>query len=182
MAVQEQGAGVPLLAGYFLFFPIMAVAPNFRDHLTRLVGQAMRRTSTRGFDKLVSGLEGGPPRLFRSPVVGPVRLFENWIHHEDVRRAGPLAPRPSDPDTDVVLWSALWAMCRYQRPFLDGLRLELRERSGQSRAVGRGETVVVSGTIGELALFLGGRRNVAEVELAGDSSAIARLDALGLRV
>jgi uncharacterized protein (TIGR03083 family) len=149
------------------------------DHL---VERAMRRVRSRGFERLISTLEGGPPRALRLPALGPVRLWENWVHHEDVRRAQGMEPRPPDPETDAVLWDGLWAIGRYQRPLLDGLRIELRDRAGRRLAVGRGEPVVVSGPTGELALFLAGRREAALVELGGDASALARLQGLALGV
>jgi hypothetical protein len=107
-------------------------------------------------------------------------LWENWVHHEDIRRANDLKKRPDNPQTDAVLWKALWTISRYQRSLLDGLRLELREPAGRRLGVGRGEPVIVSGPIGELAMFLAGRYPMTTIDFDGEPSAVSRAQGVGL--
>ncbi|MEU9508131.1 TIGR03085 family metal-binding protein [Micromonospora sp. NPDC048170] len=116
-----------------------------------------------------------------SPVSNPVadelaNTLEFFIHHEDVRRAGPdWRPR----DLAAGLNAALWKRCA-------GLaRLALRrfpadvfvQAPGHGElSVGRGgEPVRVVGVPGELALFLSGRQRVSRVQVDGPAALTERL-------
>lgn len=134
----------------------------------------------KAFTELVATIRSGPPRGFFS--IGWVRrspnLNELFVHHEDVRRANNLAPRTNPPAEDAALFCnvtrARWFLSRRLR----GAGLELawagtdtvvRARRGQP-------TARVSGLPGELLLFLFGRRDAAEVEIAGAAAAIAAVE------
>src|SRR5689334_20030054 len=65
----------------------------------------------RGYDRLISELRSGPPRLspFGLPGVdGLANSVEMFVHHEDVRRAQDgWEPRPLDPSVHKALWRTL---------------------------------------------------------------------------
>lgn len=130
----------------------------------------------RGLDTLVAELRAGPPRIpWQLPGLRPVLNLGEWfIHHEDVRRANGGAPRPADAERDDALWTQLR---RAARPLLllkaRGQNVEL-VAPGFGAIPGRGDnrSVRVTGTPGELMLYVYGRKDAAEVDLAGDPEAV----------
>ena len=56
---------------------------------------------------------------------------ENWIHHEDVRRANGEGPRPADPEIDEILWGSLKASTLIASRKLKTVGLVLRAPDGQ---------------------------------------------------
>ena len=56
---------------------------------------------------LVELLRTGPPWCIRTGPLATANVDENWIHHEDVRRANGQGPRPPDPEIDDILWGGL---------------------------------------------------------------------------
>jgi uncharacterized protein (TIGR03085 family) len=153
----------------------------------RLSGLIQRMTiaeRSTGFDKVVGRLRGGPPWLFRStPQVVRLNLVEDWIHHEDVRRANGLGPRPSDRTLDDVLWRGVGAAGKVAGLRLDHVGLDAVLPAGRRRTVKGGRPVVeVHGDAGEVLLFVTGRSDVAPVELRGPDSAVAQVRAAPLRL
>jgi uncharacterized protein (TIGR03085 family) len=138
--------------------------------------------ASRPYDELVSLLRTGPGRL--SPFALPgadalVNAGELVIHHEDVRRAQPgWEPRPLTAAARDEIWRtarrrALWT--------LRGLPARLvirRSDADASVVVGTGEprSLHLSGEPLELLLYLVGRRDVARVDVWGDSRAQAALE------
>jgi uncharacterized protein (TIGR03085 family) len=131
------------------------------------------------FTDLVATIRSGPPPgFFRIGWVRRVpNLNEFFVHHEDVRRANGSGPRANPPEEDASLFGnvarARWFLSRRLR----GAGLELvwagtdqviRARRGQP-------TARVRGLPGELLLFLFGRRDAADVEIAGSPEAIEAL-------
>jgi len=139
----------------------------------RRTERLMARAAAEGFDALVTRLRAGPPLLFRIGPGAPANVVENWIHHEDVRRAAGSAPRPRDPAVDEILWrSTAWSgRLAVRRIRSVGVEIESDERR---RVLRRAEPrVVVRGAPGEVALFLSGRKEAAVVELDGPHEAVA---------
>src|SRR5262249_47455061 len=69
---------------------------------------------------------GPPPGFFR---IGWVRTLANlnefFVHHEDVRRANGMEPRPLTPDLDAALWRNVRRGSRYLARRLRGAGLEI---------------------------------------------------------
>jgi uncharacterized protein (TIGR03085 family) len=129
-----------------------------------------------GFPDLVATIRSGPPPGFFS--IGWVRRFPNlnefFVHHEDVRRANGCGPRTNPPAEDAALFRnvarAPWFLSRRLR----GAGLEL-VWTGTDKVITarRGQpTARLCGLPGELLLFLFGRQDAADVEIAGSPEAI----------
>lgn len=115
-----------------------------------------------------------------SPISNPlteglVNTMEFFIHHEDVRRAGPQwAPRTLEAGEQVALW-------RTGR-FLSRAALRRLKTSATVHAtgfepvrVGPDPRVEISGEPGELALFFFGRQSASRVRIEGDPETAQRL-------
>jgi uncharacterized protein (TIGR03085 family) len=142
----------------------------------------MDRASERGYETLVARLRSGPPAVMRWTMAG-VNVNENWIHHEDVRRANGEPPRPADVAVDGVLWGVLRRAGRFGTRRAKGTGIELVVPGGPRTTLRRGDrTVTLTGPVGELALFLSGRREAARVELTGDPEAVEVIRTVALGV
>src|SRR5688500_16256361 len=105
VAVSESGFGLPL----FVFNGIRRVLPA---RLTRrLIDGAQSsgdrlnaRMGARGWSEVLRRLEDGPPRLFAVGTLAQLRVVEEWIHHEDVRRGAGLPARTGDQAYEAALW------------------------------------------------------------------------------
>jgi uncharacterized protein (TIGR03085 family) len=142
----------------------------------RLAERRRAALALRDFGWLTARFRSGPPPGFFR--VGWVRrvpnLIEFFVHHEDVRRADGRGPRPGEPALDEALWrnvtGASWFLARRLR----GVGLEIRWE-GTSRTVRarRGEPAArITGSPGELLLYLFGRQGAAQVEVSGPDAAI----------
>jgi uncharacterized protein (TIGR03085 family) len=142
---------------------------------------AREREKAKGYDVLLATLRGGPPGYVKTTMAA-VNVTENWIHHEDARRANGDGPRPEDPDVAAIMTSNTRRMgtfvTRRLRPC--GLALELPDEMLILRA--GHPTAVMRGAIGECALYLSGRRDAAVVTLDGDPEAIRTLQTTKLGV
>jgi uncharacterized protein (TIGR03085 family) len=119
-----------------------------------------------------------------SPVSNPLvdnltNSGEFFIHHEDVRRAQPdWEPRDLAAEDATTLWK--------QARFRAKLALGRLDTPIQVRADGFGEVTikgdgtVLSGTPGELTLFLAGRGQVARVDIVGPAADTVRNARLSL--
>ncbi len=140
----------------------------FAAHTQRLMDGAKRT----GYPAMLATLRAGPPFLFRVGPSAAANVVENWIHHEDVRRANGEAPRPSAPDVDGVLWSSLGLSARLAVRKVKGVGFELDAGEGRHRVLRSAEPkVVLRGAPGELVLYLSGRKSAARVELDGPDDA-----------
>lgn len=154
-----------------------------------LAGHARRLFETyraRPFADLVNQFRSGPPRLslFGLPGVDNLaNLLEFYIHHEDVRRAGPrFSRRELTQDIEERLWRAVrrMSMLLFRTSPVGVL---LRRPDGVTAPVRGGDPVVtVTGLPSEIALFAFGREAQALVELSGEPDAVARLRAAPRRV
>jgi len=144
------------------------VIPAFAGHLQRV----MDNYKTKGYDTLVGMLRTGPPWMHRTGPLATANVNENFVHHEDVRRASGEGPRALEPEMSDILWKMLGIGVRKKR--LHGVALTLREPGGREKAVTKeGEPVVLAGEPGELALFMAGRKESAVVTHDGHADAVA---------
>ena len=159
--------------------PAVAAIMLSRKHQAALrMAEARSRLS---FAALVAELRRGPRRL--SPLRFPglderANALEFFVHHEDVRRAGPdpLPPRQLPAESEEELWAILKRAARLLfrgAPF--GVDLETPD--GRVLPVRRRRHVTVVGEPGELLLWATGRTTAAHVRVLGDPSAVARLTA-----
>jgi len=128
------------------------------------------------FEDLVGTIRTGPPPGFFR--IRWVRRFPNlnefFVHHEDVRRAHGLGPRNNPPALDAALFDniarASWFLSRRLRGV--GLDIVWTGTDRVIRARQEQPTARLLGPPGELLLFLFGRRDAAQVEMAGPPQAI----------
>jgi uncharacterized protein (TIGR03085 family) len=137
-----------------------------------------RAAAGRPYDELLALLRKAPAWSFAAlgPLDRAVNTLEFFIHHEDVRRAQPdWQPRALSRAHDRALWTVIPPSARLAlRRFPAGVRIEAPGH-GHGRA-GRGEPVVtVTGSPGELALFLSGRQRAARVEVTGPDELTGKL-------
>ena len=151
---------------------------------SRIIERMTLHERAGGFDKIVRRLRGGPPWLFRStPVAVRLNTVEDWIHHEDVRRANGQDPRVSSPSLDDLLWRGVGAAGKVAGLRLDDVGLDAVATDGRRITVKKGDRVVeVVGDPGEVLLFVTGRTTVAQVELRGDADAVDALNRAELRL
>jgi uncharacterized protein (TIGR03085 family) len=142
----------------------------------------MDRAKAKGYPALVVRLRAGPPFIMQRAMAG-VNVNENWIHHEDVRRANGEAPRPPDPDVDEILWRMLQRTGKFATRRARGTGVELVLPDGRKAVLRKGSSsVTLTGAVGELVLYLSGRRSAAQVELSGDPAAIELIQTMKLGV
>jgi uncharacterized protein (TIGR03085 family) len=116
-----------------------------------------------------------------SPVSNPltdelVNTQEMYVHHEDVRRAqASWRPRAVDPGLETTLWNNARRLSRFAlRKFPAALVIEAPDHGRVSAGAG-GPEVSLRGRPGELAMFLTGRQQVADVALTGPDELVERL-------
>jgi len=135
---------------------------------------------TREFGWLVARIRSGPPPgFFRIGWVRSVpNLNEFFVHHEDVRRANGLGPRTGlTPELEAALWRNVRRGSRHLSRRLRHVGLEIGCAGTDERITAReGEPMVrLTGSPGELLLYLFGRQAVARVEVTGPAEAVARV-------
>jgi uncharacterized protein (TIGR03085 family) len=176
LVVSERAWGLPMVPAYALrqLLPGRVV----RGGMARLRAVGERQlvhARRRGWSSLLERLAGGPPPAYRLASVAPIRYVEEWIHHEDVRRAAGLPPRASSIPEDEALWDAGRALTR-MRELLPGRDIvELVLPDGRTHAIGAEPTVRVQGAPGELLLYLAGRTAVADVTVTGPADDLRAL-------
>ncbi|MFE9610512.1 TIGR03085 family metal-binding protein [Streptomyces sp. NPDC006012] len=141
--------------------------------------KVMDEYAAKPYEELIQLIRTGPPRFspFQLKQIDEVaNTVEFYVHTEDVRRAQPdWTPRELDPVFQEALWSRLERTARLLgRGVPTGL--VLRRPDGQTAVAHRGAPVVTAtGEPSELLMFAFGRQRAADVELAGDENAIAKL-------
>ncbi|MDQ2755011.1 MAG: TIGR03085 family metal-binding protein [Actinomycetota bacterium] len=137
----------------------------------------MRSYAARDYPALVEQVRSGPPvwSPARVPALDEaVNLGEFFIHHEDLLRGAPgFTPRVLDAGLEAALWKGLRTMSKL---FLGkspvGVELVAPGHGHlDAKMVSGAETAVVTGTPGELTLFISGRQRVSDVSLGGPRSA-----------
>ena len=177
VAVSEAALGVPL----FVFNGIRQVLPG---RLTRrlidgaqVAGDRLNaRMTARGWSEVLRRLGDGPPRLVRFGTVAQLRIVEEWIHHEDVRRGAGVPARTLDPAYESMLWQAGVCVARFPEFQLGREGLELDAGNGRRVVIGGAPVRVrVAGAPSELLLYLAGRGDAADVSVVGDEGAVRSL-------
>jgi uncharacterized protein (TIGR03085 family) len=142
----------------------------FATHLQHVMDQY----KAKGYDHLVDMLRSGPPWMHRTGPLATANVNENFVHHEDVRRASGEGPRVLDEAMEAILWKMLGFGARLARRKVKGAGLVLRTPDGRERVVSTsGPQVIFTGTPGELTLFMSGRKENVEVTHVGDHAAVA---------
>ena len=178
LVASEKWAGLPLAA---FVYPLLRVMPGALGHRFVQSGQRvglrqLAAVERRGWDRTLQRLSAGPPAPFRLPWAGPLRLVEDWIHHEDARRANGLGPRRRSPELDGALWRAGTAVARFPDFAYGRAGVEAVGPDGRRFRLGSAEpTVFVKGPPGEILLFLAGRTDAAQVDVVGDEATLADL-------
>jgi uncharacterized protein (TIGR03085 family) len=139
------------------------------------------------YARLVQIIRDGPPRLsvFGLPGMDErANLVEYFVHHEDVRRAGPgWQPRDLDPELTEQLWRRLGMTRLILRKVPVGVEFA-RDDVGNGDGAGRklritirnGTPVVtVVGNPAELTLWALGRTTVAQVRMDGAEQPVRAL-------
>ena len=176
VVVSERYAGVPMAIAY----PLRRVVPaRTRERAMaslQVVGERqIQGLKPKGWDWLLKRLAAGPPALHRRSSIAPIRLVEEWVHHEDVRRANAMPMRHPDRELSEALWEAGLFLTTLSE-FAHGREgLEVRLPDGRSARVGTETRVRVDGEPGELLMFVAGRTSVARVDVMGDEAAIETL-------
>src|SRR4029079_9428146 len=135
------------------------VFPPLARHLQRV----MDSYKERGYESLVAMLRTGPPWMHRTGPLATANVNENFIHHEDVRRASGEGPRTIDDEMDAILWRVLGFGARMSKKALKGAALTLRTPDGRERVVSTaGAAVTMTGAPGELTLYMAGRKEAAD--------------------
>jgi len=148
--------------------------------LSGLTDLASRRVGNRDFTELVEQLRGGPP------IYSPMRIdrldrmlntIEYFIHHEDIRRAQPTwSPRSLSAREEKILWRMIGVAGKgLVRASQVGVVLERSDTGDRTVLKQEEPSVVVRGLPSELALYVYGRKEQAEVELDGPEGAVAAL-------
>jgi uncharacterized protein (TIGR03085 family) len=178
LAISEQGFGVPM----FVFNGIRRVLPGrttrwMIERAQPAGDRLIERMKERGWPAVVNRLESGPPRLYRFGSLAHLRMVEDWIHHEDVRRGSGLPPRVMDPAFESALWHAGTRVARFPEFQLGREGMELDAGNGRRFVVGDAAPprVRVSGEPGELLLYLAGRVEAADVSVEGEAATIRSL-------
>jgi uncharacterized protein (TIGR03085 family) len=157
--------------------PGIVLGGRFAEYTEKL----MARTEAKGYAWMITRLREGPPWHMR--MVPGADVNENFIHHEDVRRANGQGPRPPDAELDAVLLGLTTRMGKFATRRLKGYGIELQlpgdatHPDGQRVVLRTGDqgTAVLAGPVGETVLYLAGRRGAARVALEGDASAVDAL-------
>jgi len=155
------------------------VIPAFAGHLQRV----MDTYKTKGYDTLVGMLRTGPPWMHRTGPLATANVNENFIHHEDVRRASGEGPREISAEMDAILWRMLGLAARVSKKAVRGAALTFRTPDGRERVVSTGGApVTMTGLPGEITLYMSGRKEAADVAIEGDPVGVAIVHAAGFGV
>jgi uncharacterized protein (TIGR03085 family) len=142
----------------------------------RLTARILARTKeTHDYSDLVARVRSGPPAVL-APFDKVMNLTEYFVHHEDVRRgAGDNTPRT--PTELAVVEAALWKSLQRGGKFisrpLKGTGLDLMTPAGDVIHARVGTPLAtLSGTPGEIVLYLSGRKGAAQVTMGGPPDAV----------
>jgi uncharacterized protein (TIGR03085 family) len=128
---------------------------------TQHVQDGVRDTTT--WDELVQRLRSGPPPLLK-PLDKAFNSVEYFVHHEDLRRAqAGWEPRSLAAVDEDALWRRLRSMKVAFRSQASLIEAPDQPPIVFSRARSR---TVVQGPVGELILWLLGRKGAARVEVS----------------
>ena len=150
---------------------VMSRAAGYTDKVQSSV-------ATGEWDDLVDTVRSGPP-MWSPTRIGAVdkaaNTIEFFVHLEDVRRAGDdWEPRELDADLTETLYSLLSKMAK-RLVKSSSVGIVLAPDDGRATIVAKQAepSVTVSGSVGELVLFVYGRQAHSRVEVAGDDASVA---------
>jgi uncharacterized protein (TIGR03085 family) len=145
--------------------------------ISRLAGYTARKqrelSDGTEWPELLTRVASGPPLYSPLKLLDPlVNTTEMFIHHEDVRRAGPgWQPRELDADLAAALRRQVRLAIRMSLGRASAA-VTLHDTDGTTLAsIGTGPPCVITGAPPELLLFLSGR-DAADVEFTGDDATI----------
>ena len=146
--------------------------------LASLTDRSMARLARQDFTSLVRRLRGRGLTPLALPVVDElVNTLEYVVHHEDIRRAQPSwQPRELPTGDEDTVWNAIRLAGKgLARP--TGVPLTIRRADSDRTAVllGGEDPVVLSGLPVEITMFLYGRAQHRDLDLAGPADAVRRL-------
>lgn len=131
------------------------------------------------YAELVERIRRGPglASLFAIPAVDEkANTGEFFIHTEDVRRPAGLPPRPTEPEFESTMADMLASMAKaLMRDAKCGVVFERTDVAESLRVRPGTTTVTVIGKPSELYLFAYGRMQDADVQIEGESEAVATL-------
>lgn len=155
------------------------VFPPLAGHLQKV----MDKYKAKGYEPLVAMLRTGPPWMHRTGPLATANVNENFVHHEDIRRASGEGPREIDPEMDAILWKMLGFGARMSKKAVKGAAFTMKNPDGRERVVStEGAPVTMTGATGELVLYMGGRKDAAVVTFDGDPVGIAIVQAANFGV
>ena len=138
----------------------------------------MKRVGRKDFGSLVGKVRGRGLTFYSLPVVDQLaNTLEDFVHHEDLRRAQPdWQARSLDPADEDALWRAI----RVAAPGLTrkaGVPLRIRRTdTGDGQTVRPGsDPVEVAGPVSEVVLFIFGRDQVRGLSVEGPPERVAAL-------
>lgn len=146
--------------------------------LSRLTDQAMERAGRGDYRQLVGKVrEPGLTPFALRPVEVLANTLEYVVHHEDLRRGQTgWTPRVLDPDDLDVVWRSIKMAGRMlARPA--GVPLSIRRSDTDQVATLRGgePSVVVTGPVVELVMFLYGRDQWQDLTFEGRDELVAKV-------
>lgn len=146
--------------------------------LARLTDQAMERASSEEFARLIAKVrEPGLTPFALRPVEVLANTLEYVVHHEDLRRAQPgWTPRSLDPTDLDAVWRAIGLAGRMLvRPARTPVSI-VRDDTDATHTLRGGEpSVVITGPVVELVLFLYGRAQVRDLTFEGRDELVAKV-------
>jgi uncharacterized protein (TIGR03085 family) len=143
----------------------------FASHTDRVMASVLRVHS---YDEVVAKIEAGPPLPLR-PFDAVMNLFEFFVHAEDVRRPNGGAPRDLPAEQERLMWRRLRPTLRPMLRRAKEIRVEFATTTGETAVIGQGPAVRVQAPVGELVLYAYNRKDIAEVTITGDTTAVDRL-------
>jgi uncharacterized protein (TIGR03085 family) len=149
------------------------------DASTPLSGYLQKRRRSilaeNGYTGLVEKFRNGPPRFSPFAVPGVdarANTVENFVHHEDVRRAVPdFTIRTLPNEFEGTLFASLTTMSRLILRHCSA-GVDVVTPDGRTATLKKGDpAATLTGKPSELILYLYGRRAVADVQISGDNAA-----------
>lgn len=154
--------------------------------LSTLTDKRMAKRKSAGRTAVMADLRQGPPAWMRLPVARDVQVGEDWIHAADIARGGAATldganiqpfDGTEDPEVAVLLWKAVGRFAPLTLRSIDtpgvialtdGTTTRSYRVGGAMARIAPDEPadVTITGPVGELVLYLTGRR-VANVSIDG---------------
>lgn len=159
---------------------IDAAGGMFISKLEPRLEDLTQKTLERDYEEVVKEWAAGPPKPVKF-IDKQMNTSENFIHHEDVRRAnGRTTPQPLSQEAQKQLYGSLKMMApmmlkKSHSPVVLHPRGFDRIVAADKKGVARNgsDVIRVSGEVGELLLWASGR-DVVDVTINGDESKIVR--------